>query len=141
MWEHLHRRRRQAKLKAKAIAEAALGTPDIEPPTPAAPRLRLLTVEPPVPPELEGRTLASVKFRSNAVELEFMGASLEITGNASIAVAGERYRYPESGSRDALCSLLGERVDGVRVTVPDRIEIHFESGGEIAVARSGIAVA
>lgn len=140
IWEQVHRHRRQKKLKEKALAEAASGIPVAVPAPPGTPALRLVSSEPVPVPELEGRRLASVRFAPSSVELEFTGSRLRLTGAATILFAGQRYRFPDAGSRDALCSLLGDRVDAVRVAA-DRIEIHFESGGEIVAARTVIAVA
>jgi hypothetical protein len=113
-------------------------------PPPAAvcpPRLQLVTTEAAPVPELEGKVLASVRFRPASVELDFSGARIEISGTATIVCAGQRLRFPEPGSRDALCSLIGDRVDALRVAASDRLEIHFISGCEVIVSRNVIAVA
>lgn len=141
IWEQAHRHRRQTRLKERAIAEAKLASSVVAPPASAEPRLRLVTVESDPVPELEGRTLLSLRFRTKAIEMEFTGTRIDILGNASVVVMGTTTRYPETGSRDALCTLLGDRVEEVRVAAPDQLEIHFRSGSEIILERSAIAVA
>ena len=143
VWEQLHRHRRQEKLRKKALAEAALGSSMGAPPPAviSAPRLQLVATEAAPVPELEGKVLASVRFRPASVELDFSGARIEISGAATIICAGQRLRFPDSGSRDALCSLIGDRVDALRVAASDRLEIHFVSGCEVIVSRNVIAVA
>ena len=142
-WEQLHRHRRQEKLKKKALAEAALGSTMTAPlpVTTGGPRLQLVAAEAAPVPELEGKVLGSVKFRPASVELDFSGARLEISGAATIVIGGQRLRFPDPGSRDGLCSLIGDRVDALRVAASDRLEIHFVSGCELIVSRNVIAVA
>ena len=142
LWEQLHRHRRVEKLKRKAIAEsdtathAAPASQDA-----AAPRLKLVPVDAPDFPSIDGRVLHSVQFHAAAVILDIGGIRVRLSGNPVTVCRGQRFRFPEPGSRDAICSLIGDRVHAVRAPTIERLELVFESGCEIVILRNGIAVA
>ncbi len=152
-WEQIHRYRRNehAKKKARLEAERKFAEAQQQRDLPAqsvvtgnaddsSPRLRL--VAPAVPfPDLTGRRVSSVRFSIRSMEIDFGGVVLEVSGNPIVTAGSKRFRYPESGSRDALCSLVGTRVERMRFTQGDRTEIRFDTGWELAIARSSIAVA
>jgi hypothetical protein len=141
LWEQLHRGRR-ARIKS-----GTAGTEPIAPgsrdmlPVPAQPRLQLVSVESPELPIIDGRVLRSVSFRAQSIELDFGGIRLALSGNPVAVCRGTRSRFPDPGSRDALCSLIGDRVELVRIPASDRIEIRFNSGCELVTIRSAVAVA
>lgn len=153
LWEQIHRYRRNehAKKKTRLEAERKLVEPQRQSDLPASfaatgsaedtsPRLRL--VSPAVPfPDLTGRRVSSVRFSTRAMEIDFGGVVLEVSGNPIVTAGPKRFRFPESGSRDALCALIGSRVERMRFTAGDRTEIRFDTGWELAIARSSIAVA
>lgn len=64
-----------------------------------------------------------------------------MSGNPVVLRGGQRYRFPEPGARDALCALIGDRVERVRAVASDRIEVIFESGSELTILRNSVAVA
>lgn len=144
LWEQLHRHRRSEKLKAKGMTEA-----NIETTMPAttvsdnvsAPRLQLVSIDSADVPDLNGRTLTSVRFHTGGIQLELSGLRLELRGNPLVISGLQRMRYPDAGSRDALCALIGDRIDAVRAPSVERIEIHFASGSELVIPRSSMAVA
>lgn len=152
-WEQIHRYRRNkhAKQKARLDAMRSAGTSvperglapvqvssgdDAE----SGPKLRLVTPSEPFP-DLTGRRVSSVRFTVRALEVDFGGLVVEISGNPIVTAGAKRFRYPETGSRDAICSLIGARVERMRFTQGDRTEIRFDTGWELAIARSSIAVA
>ena len=144
LWEQNHRHRRRKKLEAKARAEAPLFTVGVSEsiiPTPVQPRLQLVSVESSDLPIIDGRVMRSVQFRAQSIELDVGGIRLSLTGNPAIICRGQRLRYPEPGARDALCSLIGDRVHGVRAPSTDRVEVMFDSGCELVMLRSAVAVA
>jgi hypothetical protein len=143
LWEQIHRHRRHERLKAKAIAESHLGSSMIvEPRVPVElPKLKLVSVDSPGLPDLSGRSITAVKFLSNAIAVELGVMRMELRGNPLIVCGSQRSRFPDAGSRDALCSLIGDRVDSVRAPSPERVEIHFMSGCELIIPRSAVAVA
>jgi hypothetical protein len=149
-WEQIHRYRRNEHAKRKARQQEARRTtyPELHASRPDAavtsdggvPQLRLITPALPIP-DLTGRTLRSIRFSLRSVEIDFGGVVLDVTGNPVVSAGSKRFRYPESGSRDALCTLVGVRVERMRFTQGDRTEIRFETGWELAIPRSSIAVA
>jgi hypothetical protein len=144
LWEQNHRLRRRKKLEAKARAEApvvSVAVTDSLVPTPVQPRLQLVSVESFDLPIIDGRVMRSVQFRAQSIELDVGGIRLSLTGNPAIVCRGQRFRYPEPGARDALCSLIGDRVHSVRAPSNDRVEVTFDSGCELVMLRSAVAVA
>ena len=142
IWEQIHRHRRREVLKAKTIAESGTLAPPAEIPAYSEdqPRLQLVTEDLPVLPVIDGRSLSSVLFDFKSIKLDFAGVRVEVSGNPQVLSGGQRFRFPDSGSRDALCSLIGDRVLAVR-SASDRIEIRFISGADLMIQRNSIAVA
>ena len=144
IWEQFHRSRRSEKVRSKAVAEPnpeRIVTAATIPDGMNAPRLQLVSLDSPQVPDLTGRTLTSVRFHTGGIQLEISGIRLDVKGNPLIISGLQRIRYPEPGSRDALCSLIGDRIDALRAPSSERIEIHFVSGSELVIPRSAMAVA
>lgn len=152
-WEQIHRFRRNKHAKQKekldtmkisTAREAAPGPARVPgmigDDNSAGPKLRLVTPAEPFP-DLTGRRVSSVRFLVRAMEIDFGGLVVEVSGNPIVTAGSKRFRYPDTGSRDAICALIGTRVERMRFTQGDRSEIRFDTGWELAIARSGIAVA
>lgn len=151
-WEQIHRYRRNKHAREKAKLDALKSSVSREPESglsrvpvtswedQPAPRLHLVTPAEPFP-DLTGRRVSSVRFLVRAMEIDFGGLVIEVSGNPIVTAGPKRFRYPETGSRDAICALIGARVERMRFTQGDRTEIRFDTGWELAIARSGIAVA
>src|SRR5438874_8747737 len=75
------------------------------------------------PRGLVGEQVNTVAFVMDYVEFKFNGPVLRALTNPIIEGDGLRVRFPEPGSRDALCSLIGSRVAAVTITDDDRIEL------------------
>jgi hypothetical protein len=153
-WEQYHRRRRNMRLKdraaidavraanagAKAISatEAISGT---EAPASAGtdageqPRLRLVPAANVADPDVMGHRLTSVRFRAQTVEFDFAGVVVESRGHPIVLSGSQRFRYPEEGSRDALCRLIGATVDEMRVSEGDDIELTLDDGSGLVLPR------
>src|SRR4029077_15383684 len=67
------------------------------------------------PAGLVGEQLKTVAFVMNLVGVKFNGPVVRALTNPIVESDGLRLRYPESGSRDALCSLIGSEVEAVTV--------------------------
>jgi len=143
LWEQVHRHRRRRKLEAGSSSQASAAAlrDDSHPPLPVQPRLQLVSVESADLPLMDGRVLRSVQFRQQSIELDFGGIRLSVLGNPVTVRAGERARYPDAGSRDALCAFIGDRVRSVRSPSTESVEVIFDSGGELVMLRSAVAVA
>lgn len=140
-WEQIHRHRRSEKLKAKAIADGAPAVVADESNSGSPPKLTLVPVADSVMPDIDGRKLDAVRFGVASIELSFGGTRLMMSGNPVVLRGGQRYRFPEQGTRDALCALIGDRVERVRAAGSDRFEVAFASGAELVILRNSVAVA
>jgi len=144
LWEQLHRYRRTQKAITGLPAEPEPHSDFPSVPMSVAassvpPRLQLVTPAAAPIPNLTGRRIASVRFSSSGAELDFGGLALRVGGTVTVATAAGRYTYPESGSRDALCALIGTRVARVRAVSGDRVEIVADSGDTLTIPRSVVA--
>lgn len=75
------------------------------------------------PTGLVGEELNAVSFVMDYVEFHFNGPILRALTNPVVVVRGERFGFPAPGSRDALCSLIGEKVQSAQVLPGQRIEL------------------
>ncbi|MEO7368163.1 MAG: hypothetical protein ABIZ36_09410 [Gemmatimonadaceae bacterium] len=152
-WEQFHRFRRRTRARKKAALDNVrnLNSPSKSAgesesvPTPVAgdsgrPRLRLVSMPAPFP-DLTGRRLASVRFLPHTVEIDFGGIIVEVSGSPLVTAGSKRFRYPEPGARDALCALIGSRVERMGFSPGDRAEMHFDTGSELSILLSSSAVA
>lgn len=80
-------------------------------------------------------------FLENAIELDFGALRVEIGQSAVVTCGVQKTQYPEPGSRDAICSLIGARVDRIRAIAGERVEISCDNGCDLTIPRSGLAVA
>lgn len=76
--------------------------------------------------------LSAVAFVQDYVEFHFDGKILRSLTNATLISDGETRTFPEQGSRDAFCRLIGRSVERVNVEEGYRIEVAF-GGGAILV--------
>lgn len=141
VWEHTHRHLRSEKLKAKALADTSPMNVPRESDASSPPKLSLVPSAEGELPNIAGRRLDAVRFGAVSIELSFGGSRLTMSGNPVVLRSGQRFRYPDAGTRDALCALIGDRVERVRAAGADRVEVSFESGAEIIIARTSVAVA
>ena len=86
------------------------------------------------PAGLVGEQLNNVAFVMNYVEFKFNGPVLRALTNPIVESDGLRLRFPESGSRDALCSLIGSEVEAVTVNDDDRIELALTSDRRLTIS-------
>jgi hypothetical protein len=71
---------------------------------------------------LIGQEINCIAFVMDYVEIHFNGPILRALTDPMITVAGARFAFPEPGSRDALCTLIGQQVESIRVD-HDRIDL------------------
>jgi hypothetical protein len=138
LWERYHRYRR-----ARRPQSAVPSVPVPIVPSDASlesPRLQLVGGERRPSPDLVGRRLDSVRFLAQMVEFEFGGVVVGVSGDAAIVAGGTRIVYPEAGSRDALCRLIGSRVDGMRRTSAGEIELDLDTGWGLVLSRAKAVV-
>ncbi len=82
---------------------------------------------------LVGEELNAVAFVMDYVELHFNGSILRCVSDPAVIVAGTKWQFPDEGSRDALCGLIGSQL--AAVTIEDRrvATFRFKSGASVAV--------
>lgn len=98
-----------------------------------SPFLRLVPENAPSIPDLSGRKLMSIRFFSDRIELDFGGVTVQSTESPVIVSGLQRYRYPDSGSRDALCGLIGASVEATRAVSGEKIEIRFSADRQLII--------
>ena len=137
LWERYHRYRRALSGRNNPTAPEAISTtaPANEPP-----RLQLVGAERRQGPDLVGRRLDSVRFFAHTVEFEFGGLVIGVSGDASIVASATRIAYPEAGSRDAFCRVIGSRVDEMRRNPSGDVELDLDSGWGLLLPRARAVV-
>ena len=141
MWEQVHRYRRATRSRVLAVtddndrhAPMAPGTV----PAADAPKLQLVSPSARTLPNIVGRRVASVRFTATNVVVDFGGLSMDVSGPIAIAAGGVRYSYPEAGSRDVLCAMIGSRVSRVRSSAGGRVEIILDNGSTLSLPSGAV---
>lgn len=98
------------------------------------------------PSGLVGAELNTVAFVMDYVEFKFNGPTLRALTNPIIEKGELRLQFPEPGSRDALCALIGSEVVAVTIRDEDRIELVFGDERRLRVpldreSRAGVEAA
>ena len=78
--------------------------------------------------DLQGERLSSVTFVMDYLQLGFNGPTINAYSRPIAEIAGNRHRFPESGSRDAICSFIGHDVVRVIEIPNQRLVLSFEMG-------------
>jgi len=156
LWEQFHRDRRRRRSARKAPIVAApqpipgynntirIHSEVAESPAPdprEPPRLHLVSPAVDVVPSLLRKRLTSVRFLVRTVELDFSGVVVRVTGNPLIFAGAERFRYPDPGSRDALCRMIGATVNRQRTNDAGEVELRLDSAYQLLIPRDAAAVA
>ena len=83
---------------------------------------------------LIGEQLSAVIFVVDYLQFDFNGSRLTVFSRPVVEIRGHRERFPEHGSRDALCSLIQQEVTGASARDGDSIEIIFRSGAHLLIS-------
>lgn len=83
--------------------------------------------------DLVGEPLTSVCFVMDYLELAFEESRVQCLAETRIIVAARTWAFPEAGSRDALCSLIGHPLLDVDVHEGELARFNFGSHGEVTV--------
>lgn len=81
---------------------------------------------------LVGEELAAVHFVRDYVELSFDGPTLRIFSGPTVVLDDASASFPESGSRDLLCDLIGRTVQSAGER-GGALVLQFDRGGELSV--------
>lgn len=78
--------------------------------------------------DLLDEELSAVAFVQDYVEFHFSGPILRSISNPSILCDGIEFRFPEAGSRDALCKAIGSTIRKITL-VDDKLFRFVTSNG------------
>jgi hypothetical protein len=82
---------------------------------------------------LVGEQLSSVIFVADYVQFDFNGPILTALSDPVVETEGARYRFPEQGSRDALCGLIQQFVATAIAREEKAIDVTFDSGARLSI--------
>jgi hypothetical protein len=82
---------------------------------------------------LKGEPLSGVAFVQDYVEFHFDGKILRALTRASVTSTSGTFTFPNQGSRDAFCLLIGHAVEHVDVREEERIEVVFDDQSVLRV--------
>ncbi|MEO7503360.1 MAG: hypothetical protein ABIW94_12040 [Gemmatimonadaceae bacterium] len=143
IWEQNHRRRRKLSEGATQGADSLQGGDSgvaledsartLSEDSAESRGLRLVPQSAPSIPDLTGRKLVSLRFFSDVIEFDFGGVLVISRDNAVVITGLHRLRYPDPGSHEALCSLIGALADTTRTAPGDRLEIRFSADRHLIV--------
>jgi hypothetical protein len=85
--------------------------------------------------DLVGCELSTVAFVRDYVEFQFDGPVLRSLAPPVVVLDGIRHEFPQAGSRDALCELIGRPVEGA-TELPDRLSVSFAGDALLEISRS-----
>jgi len=85
---------------------------------------------------ITGQPMSAVSFVQNYVEFHFDGKILRALTAPSVQMQSDVIAFPRSGSRDALCALIGKNVLDVIVQEGESIEICFDEFASIRIPLS-----
>lgn len=82
---------------------------------------------------LIGEPVSAVAFVTDYVELHFNGPIFRFIANPTVICGSTRFTFPESGSRDALCSLIGERPVSIDIVDDVSITLNMDGGCKLTL--------
>jgi hypothetical protein len=85
---------------------------------------------------LVGEPLNTVSFVMDYVELHFNGSFLRCLTSPTITRGAKLVRFPETGSRDALCALIGVEVRAISAAVGEELRVEFNDGALVSAPLS-----
>lgn len=81
--------------------------------------------------ELVGETIDTVAFVQDYVELHSGGGVIRIFTDPFFRTGLTSLRFPERGSRDSLCELIGQHIVAVDLDESSRLELTMEEGSVV----------
>lgn len=85
------------------------------------------------PVELVGEPMSAVSFVMDYVEFHFSGPVLRALTGVQVSIAGVNHTFPGIGSRDALCSLIGQTLKAVTLDAGVAARLQFANGGVVTI--------
>jgi hypothetical protein len=85
--------------------------------------------------QVAGSELSAVCFVRDYIELHFDGPTLRILASPILIDGENRWEFPQDGSRDALCGLIGSVVVSA-AEQPDSLVLEFDGGAVLKVPKA-----
>lgn len=82
---------------------------------------------------LIGEELAIVAFVMDYVEFHFNGPRIRALTNPIVRTCKSEVQFPSPGSRDALCSLIGQEVRDAALQDEHSLTLSFMSGEQLVI--------
>jgi hypothetical protein len=82
---------------------------------------------------LRGEKLTSVRFGEDFVEFEFGEQAIRALAGVEFHARGFQISSPDSGSRDAFCSLIGDSAAEIDLTSHAVFNLVFTSGARLSI--------
>jgi hypothetical protein len=73
--------------------------------------------------DLVGEEISAIAFVRDYVEIHCDGPIVRCLSNPSITFHGTTFRFPEPGSRDALCQAIGSTIGAVTLNETSALEL------------------
>jgi hypothetical protein len=83
--------------------------------------------------ELAGQEVSGICFVRDYVEVHFDGPVLRCLSGPILRMNGREWVFPEDGSRDALCTLIGRTVESLSLDDDVRLSMRFDTDTELIV--------
>jgi hypothetical protein len=83
--------------------------------------------------DLVGEEISAVCFVRDYVEFHFDGPIVRSLSNPSVLIHGTKYRFPEPGSRDAMCHVIGSAVRTMHVEEHQALKLTTADDCEITI--------
>jgi len=84
--------------------------------------------------DLVGEQFSAVCFVRDYVEFHFDGPILRSLSNPRVSIQGTQYHFPEAGSRDALCRLIGSTVRELKLEEHQVLRVTTTENDEIVIS-------
>lgn len=85
---------------------------------------------------LVGREVNAVCFVMDYVEIHFNGPLIRCIADPELILEDGSWRFPEKGSREKLCCLIGRRLTGVEEDENVSLALRFSPEGQLKIPLS-----
>ena len=82
---------------------------------------------------LVGEEFSAVCFVRDYVEFHFDGQIIRSLTNPQISIRDAKYAFPESGSYEALCCIIGSKLEEIHLVESEALEIVTSSGQRLTI--------
>jgi len=84
--------------------------------------------------DLRGRTLSSVEFVHDYVQLRFDGPTLTAYTQPYLTLGAKAIFWGDPAYRNSLCALIGVQVEDTNVTAGKELTVHFQDGTVLKIS-------